>query len=797
MKKAHFWISISLLTMAFLFSCTIVKKYDPGVPFMYANIVKLRGVANKEKQNDIRERLEGQIEDSVMVNKVSKIPWPKFPWFIPVPVMARPLPYDSVAVLQSLRNMQYLMSSMGYKSSTISADSSLKKVKNQQRVTVTYQVEAGRLFTIDSVAYNISDDLLQFLAVTSRSESLLRKGEPFENGIVDQELNRLVSIFQNNGFHKFTREDIVVEADSSYSELIDPTLDPFEYIQKLAQLNANFDKPKVDIYIRLNNIRDSTHLKPFTIGSFTTYSDPEADMAPSFSDTTSGVVVDGIRIISRQQRFDPAFLARQINFKPGDVYTRDKYSQTLNNFNRLGAWQNINIVSENIDSTGKINYLLRLLPAKKQFFSVDLEGSSIINNTQVVQVGSGRVGLAVNFTLRNRNIAKRAIQLENNLRTGIEFNNFEKILSGEVTLTNRLTIPWMETPFGESFERRFTNARTIISADVSYIDRFKYFQLRAFNTFLGYEWKSNQNTTWQFKPFNFEFTLFKPDSLFKEAITDFPLLMYTYNNGLIIGANISYNHNFNPYSKKKTNLLRLYAEESGVLVGSILRGQTAKGKSLGTLYRFIKFDADFRHIINYKKSSLHFRVFGGYGHAIGTLSRKGEVTMPFFKSYAAGGPNSMRGWQIRKLGIGSNISFDTTLDGRFSDKYADIHLEGNVEYRFNLFPFYGFWMRGAVFTDIGNIWFRNDLSGQLPRADLTMNRFYKDLAVASGFGLRVDFSYFLLRFDLGFPLKDPRYGPYNTGSPAAEQFYSPNKYSWFVKDVWHKPVFQFAIGYPF
>jgi outer membrane protein assembly factor BamA len=163
----------------------------------------------------------------------------------------------------------------------------------------------------------------------------------------------------------------------------------------------------------------------------------------------------------------------------------------------------------------------------------------------------------------------------------------------------------------------------------------------------------------------------------------------------------------------------------------------------------------------------------------------------------AGGPNSMRGWQIRKLGIGSNISFDTTLDGRLNDKYADIQLEGNLEYRFNLFPFYGFWMRGAVFTDIGNIWFRNDLSGQLPQAGFRAGSFYKDLAMASGFGVRVDFSYFLLRFDLGFPLKDPRYGPQNTGSPQAERYYSPRPHGWFVPGVWDRPVFQFAIGYPF
>jgi hypothetical protein len=412
-------------------------------------------------------------------------------------------------------------------------------------------------------------------------------------------------------------------------------------------------------------------------------------------------------------------------------------------------------------------------------------------------VGSGRMGAAVNFTLRNRNIAHRAIQLENNLRTGVEFNNFQRLLTGEVTLTNRLTIPWLATPFRDGLERRIRNGRTITSADYSYIDRFKFFRLRTFNTFLGYEWRQNSNASWQFRPINFEYTRFDPDSLFQETLQDFPLLLYTYNNGLIIGANASYTRNFNPGSSRRTQLLRVYAEESGLLSGALLRNLTADGRPLSTLYRFVKLDLDYRHVIDYGRSSLHLRFFGGYGLAFQTLSRKGQVTLPFFKSYVAGGPNSMRGWQIRKLGIGSNISFDTTLDGRLNDKYADIQLEGNLEYRFNLFPFYGFWMRGAVFTDIGNIWFRNDLSGQLPQAGFRAGSFYKDLAMASGFGVRVDFSYFLLRFDLGFPLKDPRYGPQQTGSPQAERYYSPRPHGWFVPGVWDRPVFQFAIGYPF
>jgi outer membrane protein insertion porin family len=230
-------------------------------------------------------------------------------------------------------------------------------------------------------------------------------------------------------------------------------------------------------------------------------------------------------------------------------------------------------------------------------------------------------------------------------------------------------------------------------------------------------------------------------------------------------------------------------------LGALAPGLTQNGKIFSDLFRFIKLDLDFRHYRNWKKSSFIFRAFAGIGFAFPTknVDRQGEVTLPFFKSYFSGGPNSMRGWQIRKLGIGSNIFLDTLAGGSFNDKYADVQLETNLEYRFNMFRLFGFWFRGAVFTDIGNIWFRNDVNGNFPGAELQLNKFYKDLAVASGAGVRMDFTYFLLRFDWGFPLKDPRYGP----DKGSTKFYSTSKYGWFVDGVWNKPTFQFAIGYPF
>jgi outer membrane protein assembly factor BamA len=796
MMQRPYRFIILIIAFSAAFSCTVVKKYNPDEAFIFENSIKIQGNIDKDQKADLKSRLERQIEDSARVFDVSTIPWPKFPWIIPVPVIKNPTRLDTLAIVQSSLNMRNLMTSIGYRDSRVTADTSLSRHKKEQRIKVSYSIDPGRLFILDTINYKMNDSALQELVMKNLSKSHLHKGDPFTYSAVDQELNQIAELMQVNGYVNFRRDDLIAEADTGYRELIDPTLDPFEYIQRLAEAEEKRKHPRVGLYIRLNAIRDSSHFQKYTVGTFRIYPDAPVNEALQ-ADPKQVDTVNGFQFVSLYNTFDPYFITQQVELKPGMIYDRDKYSQTLNNFNRLGAWQNINIFSRTEDSTKKVNYLLRLSPAKKQYFSVDLEGSSLINSSQINQVGSGKVGLAVNFTLKNRNLAKKAIQLENNLRTGIEFNNFEKILSGEVSLINRLTIPWIVVPFTRPYQIKAQSGKTIVSADFSYIDRFQYYLLRSFNTFIGYEWKPRPATTIQVRPINFEFTRFDPDSLFLESIKDNPLLVYTYNDGLIIGLNFSYTRNLNPASKRHINLIKIYAEESGLVSGLVFKDLTAEGKALANLYRFVKMDVDFRHIISYKKSSLHMRAFAGYGYALQTESKEGAVTLPFFKSYFAGGPNSMRGWQIRKLGIGSNIYFDTVLNGTLNDKYADAQLEANLEYRFNLFQFFGFWMRGAVFTDVGNIWYRNDLDGTLPRADLNFARFYKDLAVASGFGARLDFKYFLLRFDLGFPLKDPRYGPYNTGDPKADEFYSPKKYSWFVEDVWNKPTFQFAIGYPF
>jgi outer membrane protein insertion porin family len=693
-------------------------------------------------------------------------------------------------------NMKNALKSVGFRKAEIETDTTISKRGKQYRVYTSYIIRTGPMYKIDTIVYQFTDSSLQQIAIDNARSTGVKKGKGFDYTLIDEEINRLTNIFQTNGYYKIDKEDIIAEVDTNYTELMDASLDPFENARAIALAKKRITDPKVDIAFKLRENRDSTHLARYKVGSMTVYPDlteldDAKDILAVHKDSTR------IKIHSLHNTFNKDFILSNILLKPGAIFNRNDYSKTLNNFNKLGAWQNINVNSEADDVNKEINYLLKLQPAKRQFFSIDLEGSSIINTSQLIQIGSGRVGAATNFTLRNRNIGKRAIQLENTLRTGVEFNNFQKLLSGEIALTNRLTFPWLVAPLNKTTKSRFQQARTIISADFSYVDRFRFFRINSVNTFLGYEWKPKPNVSWLFRPINIEFTQFRPDSLFLESIQDFPLLLYTYNNGLIIGMNATFNYNLTPNNAKRISLLKIFAEESGLLTGNVFSNQTKPGKSLSNLYKYIKADAEFKQIFVGRNSSLHLRAYGGAGFAFNTGSRTGQVTLPFFKSFIAGGPNSMRGWPIRKLGIGSNVFYDTVSAGTFNDKYADIQLEANLEYRFNLFQFYGFWMRGAVFTDIGNIWFRNELDGTLKNANFKFNKLGNDIAIASGFGARVDFNYFLLRFDLGFPIKDPRYGPDKTGNATIERFYSPRAGGWLVNNVWNKPSFQFAIGYPF
>lgn len=720
---------------------TFVKKPPENKPFVYQTNVKVQNAATSAEKNQLEARLVDQLDDSLRVRTKSYPLWN---------TITRPPVFDTVNIERTKGYMSALMRSLGYFAANITDTYYIKKVSNQQRVTIDFTVVPGKNLKLDSVDYALTTPEWQQLAIANRNASILKKNGPYSKAAVAQELDRMIILLRNNGYYKVTKEDIYAEVDTVVEALIDPTIDPFEQLQLLEQLKERRENPTIDVIIK-QRPADTSHTRPFYIGKVTIYPDvPAADTFQAVRMDT--VQIGNFYIISRSDKFHRRFLTQYSALKPGTIYRQDNYFKTINSFNQLGAWQQANVdVFENLNNDSTLDVEITLYPAKKFTSILDLELSRNNANTasaDLVAV-SNLFGLGFNVGIRNRNFMRQSVQTTTNARIGVELgkNVFQTV---QTSLSHNIYFPKIHSPRWLPPKRRdsLDLARTFITTNVAYTDRSNFFQLFSANLGFGWEW-GRGNHSWLFRIANLEYThLNESDSLdnLQERI---PYLKYAFNDGLVSSTQLSYR--LQKQAGRHFNAVRIGLEQSGLGWGSI-RSIDIDAK----LFRFVRIDGDFRHWIQYKKSALAFRLFGGFGFAYGDSSATvKEKTLPFFKQYVAGGPNSMRAWQVRQLGWGSNIPKDDTS---FRDRFGDIQLEANVEYRFQLGTLPGGIKIGSAFyVDAGNIWLRKTFGDpDLQNAEFNLGRLGKDLAIGTGTGLRVDFNYFLIRLDYAYKVKDPQ-----------------------------------------
>jgi outer membrane protein assembly factor BamA len=209
------------------------------------------------------------------------------------------------------------------------------------------------------------------------------------------------------------------------------------------------------------------------------------------------------------------------------------------------------------------------------------------------------------------------------------------------------------------------------------------------------------------------------------------------------------------------------------------------------IYRYVKLEGEYRQSIKFRsnKTELAYRAYAGVGYNYGTDSVIGK-TLPFFKQFSAGGPYSMRAWGLRQLGMGSSIQSDT-IKGTYRDRFGDMQLEANIEYRFPVATIASFKVSSALFADIGNVWnVKKDAND--PDAQFSFNHIARDLAIGVGTGLRFDFSYFLIRLDMAYRVKDPA-RQYNNGWMQGFSLTEFRQNGVQVSNL----ALQFGIGLPF
>lgn len=777
-----------LLALVFtgLFSCTVPRKYQYRRPFVFAVNVKVEGNLSPDDKKDLAQKLSNQLDDSLRPQVISIAGVYRRVMYPPV--------FDTANVRRSIGFMVALLNATGYFNpaikDTIRRDTVRFKrhpERSEYRVTVDFTVNPGKQLRLDSFAYALSTPPLQALAMQSINQSLLKKGKPYSKQLMSDELDRLVTLFHNSGYYKFSKEDMVIELDTVVSALIDPNLDPFQQEALMLELKQKREHPTINVVVEQRPVRDSTHIIQYHIGHVTVY----PDLPVVLEDTVTVSNIDtsaakGFTLVTRSNKFKRRTIVTNIYVRPDSLYRLQNSFRTVNRFNQMGAWQQETMSftpRENGDSV--LDATLRLYPAKKLYLNADYE---VARNTNDIVTATNLFGINLNFGLRNRNTFRESVLSSSSLGGGVELGS-DFIQTTQISASHTISFPEVLPRHLPQYLPKFVrpkrksvldSVRSVLNVNASYIDRRQFFTMRSINGSFGYEW-TRGNKSFLIRPINIEYTqLIKTDS-FNRYLDSIPSLNLAFRSGLVLSAQAVYKSIRKV--DRRTDFLTVSAESSGALFGLI------KSLDEGPLWRFIKGEVDYRRHIDYRRTQLAFHAYAGAGWAYGREGSGWEQTLPFYKAFFAGGPNSMRGWQVRQLGLGSSKFYDTAgrSEGTFPlDRFGDIQLEGNVEYRFLIGNIPGGKLLSAVYVDAGNIWDRHVLidyptitADADKGSDFKFHRFYKELAVDAGTGLRFDFDLFLIRFDYAYKLKNP------TDS------------EWFDGLRLFHGQFQLGIGYPF
>lgn len=743
---------------------TFVSKYQKNVPFIYKNNISLEvQQATKDEIVVMNSRLYNQLEDSARV-RIKDVA------FI-LHYIKNPPVFDSLNVKQSAANMFSYMQNMGYYHPIVNYafDTVVKKKKGQVRIIVNYDVHSGKRTTIDTVAYLFNKPELEQLAVSTKSISKLQKGEPVTKSSINEETNRLVDLFRNHGYYKFTADEIRVTGDTTIEALTTVTEDPFEQLRLLAEAARKREKPTIRLGYQLNNPGAKDSIRKYLIQDVIIM--PDFRVGDVYSDTTLTVMkLPGYTLVYHEKKFKTSLLTGNLYLKKGDVFRQKDYYKTINEMYKLGVWESPSIDIIEHKDTALLDLVIKLIPLKKYGFEGNIEisysANSSTSNLPTISTGN-LLGMSANLSLTDRNFARSAIRMTNAIKGGMEFNTNRRnsggtfINSKEFTFNNSFVFPKFIFPLHGIDNKNWVTHQSFINTNLSLINRIDFYNQQIINTALGFNFSKNQNRLWSLRLLNFDFRrLYNRSAAFDQTLEEYPFLRYSFNTALVMGSSLSYTSGSHGFKNPNViNKLQINVEESGLLWGLLKEGKRSSqsGNFFNNYLReFVKADLEYTRTYNHPKSAVVLRGFLGVGVPIS----KSDTTLPFFKQYFGGGPNSMRAWPVQGIGVGGQPLAPYQIKGaRFNDRTGDIQLEGNFEYRFNVAPMFSnaILFKMALFTDVGNVWnFKNTRPDGMP--DTTQFKFknlYKQLGVSSGVGFRFDFSYFLLRFDVAFRFKRP------------------------------------------
>lgn len=662
----------------------------------------------------------------------------------------QPVLIEEVKPQMRTKLMQQLLDDNGYFGSTVSYNIEADK-RNKKKAAIGYTIHLNKPYTIDSIIYLEQDNKINsFIDSVAKSSPYLQKGEIFCVDSLESERVRIVNSMRNHGYYYFRPEYIEFLADS----LITPG--------------------KIAIMLSIvSNVPEMAKLQYRTGRIETTiYRQPGQD--PGYPDTMQ--TQRGELIVMEPARLRKNLIPSCITFREGKIFSVRDMDRTQTRLSRLGIFGSIQIQPIPADTNPK-NPIVDVFTTAR--FQSPMEASIEVNATSK---SNSYLGPGIILGLSNNNIFGGGERLSIQLNADYEWqtgrNRSSVFNSYEFGINASLAFPRLLAPPLIKRTNRELNWTTI-NLGASILNRPKFFKLAEFNAGITYEWRAWRHVLNQLTLFKITYNkLISTTHDFDSIMIQNPAVALSFESQFI--PQISYTYTYDRFFERQRNNginIQATVTEAGNIFNGIwtLLGAKGQRKLFGTPFsQFIKGQLQIvysRRLIPKKDQWLVSRILVGAEHAYGNSTQ-----VPYSEQFYIGGANSIRAFTVRSLGPGSYKAPVSERDGYF-DQTGTFKLELNSEYRFPIISV----LHGAVFLDAGNIWLlKND--PLRPGGLLTARNFWKDIALGTGVGLRVDIGVMVLRADLGYGL----HAPYYTG---IDHYFNIR-----FKDAF---AFHLAIGYPF
>jgi outer membrane protein insertion porin family len=769
--KNHPFGSVLLLgfLLSFFTACNVEQFLQKDQHIVRQNTIELKNVKSKRTQTQLKTELatlykQRDLPDLIAGRKSKSGAWY---WFKSQKADSNatrnqrwqyknfsrpPSFYNEKATAATVKNIRQFLQNSGYFYPSVSSEKNFHG-KESGMADVSYLVDPGRLYVIDTALFICADTAIQYLLNDLADKTILARGAPLDIRLYERERQRITESLNNFGYARFTLNYIApLDVDTTY---------------------RRFDEKgnrRVNIKLSVQKPKDPLAFKKFLTGEVVVY--PKFDV--NRGETIAYDSIFASKIFFTYDKGDIGLragpLSKAIPLMPNEPYRKDDADRTLRQLNNLGIYRFVNIkpMIEDCDSNSavnSVNYKVYLTPNKKMSFEGGLE-FNYANIANPLSGKFGRLGLAGDIGFTHRNVFGGAERFNSTLSLGLDYGlgSAQNAFSQDVRFQNTLSTPkfinftrsWRLLNLIHLVNDNFykdlkDNAQSELNIGYAYRNLLplKLYQLQQFNLNFRHVLKRRNGVErYVFNQSGIELQLSEVD----EAINDNPRFLRSLQKQLLTGLafrSLTYENSGKQNAFGEQFQYTFSVEQSGSELW--LAEQTFNG---GTPYTVPNSAADLAFSkywrgefdVRYTRQLLDKRAFGAR-LSVGVASPFNDTYVPYSRQFSVGGPNSIRGWLAQDLGQGGFIDKKTKASIPF--QAGDMKIELNSEYRFPLI-----WrIESAVFFDAGNIW-NLKADSKVPNGNID-KYWFDEIAISSGLGFRLDVTYAILRVDFGFRLRNP------------------------------------------